>query len=83
MIKYMEKIYTKGIKRTFEGREYTYKGEINEKNEPHGQGMLKTKEDVMHFKGFWKNGKPVGFWTCKPNGILYKGTWKQGIFIKN
>ena len=79
----MEKRETKGIKWTFEGREYIYKGEINEKGEPHGYGMLKTKKDVIHFQGFWENGKPTGVWTCKPNGILYKGTWIKGMFIIN
>ena len=78
----MEKIYTKGIKRTFEGREYTYKGEINEKNEPHGRGMLKTKEDVIHFKGFWENGKPVGTWTCYHGETSHKRKWKGGIFVR-
>lgn len=63
MIKYMETMKTKGIKWTFEGREYIYKGEINEKGEPHGQGMLKTEKDIKRFDGSWKDGFPTGI--CK------------------
>ena len=34
----------------------TYLGEVNENGEPHGRGVLKSKDNYITTNGWWKNG---------------------------
>ena len=55
-----------------------YEGDLNEKNKPHGKGVMKYGYKESVYDGAWLNGKRNGFGILKwPNGDSYTGQWKD------
>ena len=63
---------------TIKDSEGVYEGEVNEKNEKHGQGKMTWKSGDV-YEGEWKDdeehGKGKYTWT---SGKVYEGEWKDG-----
>lgn len=56
---------------------FTYEGEKDEKNYPHGQGLL-TYSDGSTIQGAFENGRPHGFAVMKIPDRRYEGQFFKG-----
>ena len=61
-----------------------YVGEINEKEEPHGRGIMCWKNG-RRYKGQWKNGRKNGQGVeYGANGAVnYSGEWTDDVFLSS
>ncbi len=59
-----------------------YVGEVNQQNQPHGNGTLYDHQDRVHYYGQWQNGQKHGFgseYQILPGVKIYEGQFVNGF----